>query len=243
MSRQSWQARVGEMLDRIEAVPHADELKPDHAQALNVLRLWQLERLRLTYRDIERMPRYRLATQFFVNELYAPKDRTVRYRSLRRILPMMNRLLPERALEALSVALELQALSDELDVQLAQTLLDNDVPIEAMRQADYALAYRLSGRMTDRHYQLKLLKLCGEELDRVVRLPLVMVALSLARQPAKMAGLLDLHEFLDHGCKSFAAMRGADEFLKMITERERSILAKIEAADPAPFKPEWVPHG
>lgn len=242
MSRQSWQTRVAQMLDRIEAVPHAEELQLDHANALNALRLWQLERLRRTYKDIERMPRYRLATLFFVNELYAPKDRTVRYRSLRRILPMMNRVLPDRALEALSVALELQAMSDELDVHLAQTLLDHGVDPSKLNQAQYAQGYRDSGRMNDRHYQLKLLKLCGEELDRVVRLPLVTFALSLARQPAKMAGLTDLHEFLDTGCKSFAAMRGADEFLHMITERERVALAKIEQGADQPFELDWVPQ-
>jgi len=241
MARQTWQTRVAQMLDRIEAVPHAQELAPDHAQSLHHLRLWQLERLRRTYKDIERVPRYRLATLFFVNELYAPKDRTVRYRSLRRILPMMNRVLPDRALEALSIALELQALSDELDVALARTLLDQGVDAQHLTQADYARAYRAGERMEDRHYQLKLLKLCGEELDRVVRLPLVMFALSISRQPAKLGGLLDLHEFLEAGCKSFGAMRGADEFLHLIVERERDVLANIEAGSDAPLKAEWAP--
>jgi len=241
MSRQTWQARVARMLDRIEAVPSAQELQPTHADALHKLRLWQLERLRLCYKDLERVPRYRLATLFFVNELYAPKDRTVRYRSLRRILPMMNRVLPDRALEALSIALELQALSDELDVGLAQTLLDQGVDVAALTQAQYAQGYRLSERLADRHYQLKLLKLCGEELDRVVRLPLVIFALGIARQPAKLAGLTDLHEFLESGCKSFAAMRGADDFLRIITDREREALARIEEGSTEPFEAHCVP--
>ncbi len=233
--------RLAELLDRIESVPSAKELEPAHGDWLSVLQTWQLERLRCCYRDLDQQARYHQATHFFVEELYGPQDRTARYRSLRRILPMMERVLPRRALDTLALALELQALSDELDLSLASSLQSEFVDDVRIDQRRYAAGYRRQDRFESRWRQLELLDHCGRELERVVGLPMVLLALRLARGPAELAGLSDLHGFLENGCRSFAAMRGADHFLATITERERRILERIQGGAERPFPPDWVP--
>jgi hypothetical protein len=237
-----WQAKVDAMLDRVERVPHEEELEPAHGRALAQLRGWQLKRLALTYRDLQAIERYAPPTKFFVEELYGPRDRTGLYRSLRRILPLMKRLLPDRALYALAVALELQALSDELDVDLANALLGLNVAIAEMPQSAYAAGYRAMS-LSRRDHQLELLTQCGHELDRVVKMPIVLWAVKMARKPAAVAGLMELHNFLEGGLISFGHMKGADEFVAMIAARERAALERIKAGANDPFQSDWVPFG
>jgi hypothetical protein len=47
-----------------------------------------------------------------------------------------------------------------------------------------------------------------------------------------------LHDFLARGFAAFRGMRGADEFLATIGNRESLINARLFAADPRPFDAE-----
>lgn len=231
----AFRSRLDSMLDRIEAVPSPSDLSAAETHRLDALKDWQLRRLYAHYADLKATPRYSKATDFFVRELYGPGDRSVRYRSVRRIVPMMDRVLPNQALETLALALELQAVSDELDLSLARALDDLGVDPLNMDHGDYAEAYRVQAAFDLRHEQLEMLETTGRRLDHVVRLPLVLLALRLARGPAELAGLGELHGFLERGCRAFGAMSGADEFLETIIGRERDALAHIRAGGRAPF--------
>jgi len=59
--------------------------------------------------------------------------------------------------------------------------------------------------------------------------------LSMMRQPARLAGLAPLQDFLERGFAAFRAMHGAADFLRIINERETGILEVIAGGALAPF--------
>ena len=55
------------------------------------------------------------------------------------------------------------------------------------------------------------------------------------RQPAHMAGLGALQDFLERGFAAFRGMRGAAEFLATVESRELELVNAIFAGDNEPF--------
>jgi hypothetical protein len=186
------------------------------------LKAFQAERLARSYADIAAQPRYRMATAFFLDDLYGPKDFSRRDDAMLRILPVMVRTMPARGVEAATLAVELEALSESLDHRVARVL--DPGPID---EQSYARAYRAGSTRAERERQIELVVRVGRDLDWLVRKPLVHSTLKLMRAPARMAGLHDLQDFLEHGFRAFRAMGGAEEFLSIIRNREMEILNRL----------------
>ncbi len=222
---------------------HAQNLKR-HLERLKVLRgersaqparlaelkRWQAARLAATYADVAAQPRYGEATAFFLDDLYGPKDFSGRDQAMMRILPVMTRMLPQKAVETAALAIELEAVSEALDQQLAAALPAG--PIDA---DSYARAYRESSTRAAREHQIDLIEEVGLRLDALVRKPLVSSMLKVMRRPAHAAGLGDLQDFLERGFASFREMKGAEEFLALLRERETTILNRLFSSQPEPF--------
>lgn len=198
------------------------------------LRTWQAERLARTHADLLAAPRYRDAARFFLSDLYSAGDTSERDRALERALPTMIRLLPATALEPLAYALEADALAESLDAALAQQLFAGDADA-AISESSYAAAFRACGNREERERQLTLVDRVGRQLDRIAHKPLLASTVRLMRQPAAAAGFGTLQNFLERGLGAFKAMGGAGEFLDLVLRRERTILARLFDAHPAPF--------
>ncbi|QNM95366.1 FFLEELY motif protein [Chitinimonas koreensis] len=201
-----------------------------------LLACWQAERLAATYADLSNDPRYAQATEFFLTDLYGPRDFSQRDRDGERVVGKMRRLLPERAMNAIERALHLNRLSHRLDAELAEMLFER-MGVTGIDADSYAEAYRRCGNAAERREQIELVDRLGHELDVVVRKPLVQMALKLAHGPAHLAGLGELQDFLERGVAAFLHMGGADHFLATIRRRESTILERILAGDPQPFAP------
>jgi hypothetical protein len=214
-------------LDRLKA------LRGDGNQApprLAELKRWQSQRLERTYADIASHPRYRAATAFFLDDLYGPKDFSGRDQAMLRILPVMSRVLPHKAVETAALAIELEAISEALDHRLAAALPPGPLDVER-----YAKAYRETSTRPEREHQVDLLDAVGHRLDALVKKPFLSRTLKLMRHPAKVAGLADLQDFLEKGFAAFHGMKGADAFLTLVRERETAILNRLFSAKPDPF--------
>jgi hypothetical protein len=199
------------------------------------LKRWQVARLSDTYADLLVHPRYGPSTEFFRNDLYGPKDYSQRDRDVERIYSTMTKIMPAGALQAVATALELEALSEELDLELTE-LLGNKLAVNGNLTAEqYAEAYRSSGRRSERELQITLISKLGNDLDRLADVPLLYTSLKFMRRPAKLAGLGTLHEFLERGFNAFKRMAGAAEFLGIIVQRETRIMEQIFSRNPAPF--------
>jgi hypothetical protein len=222
-------------LERLNALrgPDAPALSPSRLQALNGVRDFQQARLQATYQDLLDSPRYGPAATFFLNDLYGSVARaTARDADLKRIVPVMSRVLPAKGVETVALALEMDALSLEMDHAVAQrlTLTQGSLPT-----LEYLRAYREAGGDQARERQIALVHEVGERLQGLVQHALVYSTLRLMRGPAHLAGLGELQTFLERGAAAFKHMRGSTEFLATIRERESRIHQQIMAGETLPF--------
>jgi len=183
---------------------------------------WQAQRLAETYADLAAQPRYAEATAFFLEDLYGAKDFSARDEEMLRIVPVMARVLPESAVETAALAIELEALTESLDQRLASRLASPTLTAE-----EYERAYRESSTREERMRQVELVQAVGQRLDALVRKPFVGGTLKLMRQPARLAGLADLQDFLERGFAAFRRMGGAGEFLETFRARESTLIRRI----------------
>lgn len=212
---------------------HAERAaNPIVAGALDRLAAWQAQRLRMTYHDLAAQERYAEAIRFFQTDLYGGSDFTQRDADMARVVPTMARMLPARVLATVGKAIDLHVLSQTLDRSLLQRLprLDRQFTV-----AEYAKAYCRTGKRAERERQIRLTGEIGAALDVFVRKPLIGAALVMMRQPARLAGLSALHDFLERGFAAFRRMNGADEFLATIDARERALMESLLAGETAPF--------
>lgn len=207
------------------------ERDPERCERLRALQRFQVERLRWTYADCASQSRYRAALEFFVADLYGPHDRTGRDRDLRKVLDQWARLLPERALHAVASALKLELLTQTLDLSMVDALQGAEPNFKT-----YPAAYRRADRYDDRRRQLDLILAAGHDLAALIEVPALGAALRVARVPARLLGVMNLHQFLERGYRAFKKMDGATVLLRIIEQRETDIMQRLIAGVPDPFR-------
>lgn len=217
-SKTTGSARLKTMLERNRIARDPTD-QHNHDPRLSRLRAWQADRLEGDYASLRETPHFRPACDFFLNELYGDSDFAQRDHDVERIFPIMVRVLPSQVLGTVSRAVELNAVSHELDLSMVPHL-----PQGQLTAADYANAYRAANNEDQRRYQLALILSLGRELAWVVQIPLMMKLLKMCRWPAKMAGLGALQGFLERGFSAFVELRGARPFLQAIRSRERQFM-------------------
>jgi hypothetical protein len=219
-------------LSRVQRL-HAERTgNPILAGSLERVAYWQARRLRMTYADLAADARYGAAIAFFQNDLYGPGDYSHRDADLARVVPMMVKVLPERVIATVALAMELNALSQEFDRVLLARLPRADGHFSVL---EYCKAYRRAGNFPMRRRQIKLIVDIGTALDQHVAKALTRTALAMMRQPARLAGLTSLQDFLERGFAAFRSMGGAEEFLRTIDSRETQIMEAIVGGAQDPF--------
>lgn len=216
----AWNERLGAQLEAAQGA----------ALRLPYLQQWQRHRLHLTYADLMAQERFQPACEFFLDELYGGKDFSQRHADLARVEPIMSRIMPDHLLETVAEALEVQALSLELDLAVSAEMLS-----ETLSQEHYAQAYRRAGRRRQREQQLEMIMQVGTALDAVVHKFWVYRLLKMLRGPAVAAGFGELQHFLETGFDAFKQLDGAEDFLRAIQQREGAAMAEIFAGNDQPF--------
>ncbi|WP_032096004.1 MULTISPECIES: FFLEELY motif protein [unclassified Alteromonas] len=208
---------------------HRVNAQRDLANKLNLMALihqlqdWQCQRLLVSHDDLAKQQRYQKAMAFFVEELYGPKDFSQRDADLVRVIPKLAKVLPEKAMNAMNDALSLNALSFDLDMEMAQ-YLNKHFATQPINRDSYAQAYRSVGRKDDRESQITIISHLGDQLADVIKVRGIGMLISMSRRPAKMAGLLALHEFLDRGFNAFKAIGDVQSFIQPVLERETRLM-------------------
>lgn len=213
------------ILSALEVV--ADERRaraaaPGLAARVEALKGYQQERFRRSYADLLAHPRFAGAAQFFLEDLYGPGDFSRRDAQFARIVPALIRLFPHEIVATVDTLARLHALSERLDTEAARHL--PDVQVDARH---YVSAWQATGQPDARRAQIDLTLEVGRALEHYTRNPLLRHSLRLMRGPAQAAGLAELQHFLERGFDTFRTMRGADEFLRTIAERESQLCARL----------------
>lgn len=206
---------------------------------IRIVSEWQSMRIGQTYADVAATERYDLALAYFKDDMYGAKDYSKRDSDVKKVYPIVERIMPNRLFYILVFIMELNALSMELDEAQAIELLSMGV-IDNITYDNYAEAYRNSASRADRTRQIDLVLEVGSELDKLMGKNYLGGFLKISHKPAHALGLGELHEFLERGYTAFMKMKGAKEFIKVIRTREDIILENIYTHKANPFEVEKV---
>jgi hypothetical protein len=108
-------------------------------------------------------------------------------------------------------------------MEMAQ-YLNKHFATQPINRDSYAQAYRSVGRKDDRESQITIISHLGDQLADVIKVRGIGMLISMSRRPAKMAGLLALHEFLDRGFNAFKAIGDVQSFIQPVLERETRLM-------------------
>jgi len=220
--------RLHRQLDLAVELQASAMANPDVEAARERLRAWQAVRLARTHADLLASPRMGPAATFFLTDLYGSTDLSKLAGDVKRIVPVMKKFLPVAGLETVADAIELHALSEELDIAMVKALGRR---IRKLDATAYGRAYRKVDRRGDRERQIALIRDVGQALGRLIGQPFVSSALGLMRKPAQLAGFGELQAFLERGHDAFRKMGDTKEFLGLIVSRERKLLKALFAGD------------
>ena len=219
-----------QQLRAVKAERQAAGRDPALLAARTALKKYQSARLKVTHADLLAAPATHDAALFFLNELYGAEDLSQRDADLERIIPTMQRVLPLHPLQTITQAIVLDALSERLDTAMARLLGS------AFSEQEYATAYRGASERAQRDEQLALVQALGDSLCELVRIPFLAVMLGVMRGPARLAGLGQLQQFLEHGFGTFKRLNNPGQFVATIVSRERAILEQLYAGRAEPFR-------
>ena len=230
MKKEELVTTLAQQLRAVQAERQGAKRDPGLLAARTALKLFQSQRLARSHADLLAAADSHDAAVFFFEELYGAHDLSQRDADLERIIPTMQRLLPVNALQAITEAIVLDALSERLDTQMARQLGAR------FEQADYIAAYRDATAPAERARQLDLVQALGLSLCELVRIPFLSTTLTVMRGPARLAGLGDLQQFLERGFHAFRRMKQSQRFVATIVGRERLAMERIYAGHAAPFE-------
>ncbi|NHZ61595.1 FFLEELY motif protein [Massilia genomosp. 1] len=216
-------------LRALAAEREAARRDPALQAARTAVKRYQAARLAATHPDLLAAPDTREAAAFFLNDIYGAHNLGQREADLERIVPSLQRLLPLESLHTITGAIALDALTEKLDTGMARVLGAE------VDEAAYLMAYRSASAPQDRARQLELVQQLGDSLCSLVRIPLLSLTLSVMRGPARLAGVSELHQFLDRGFSSFKKMKKPAHFVDTIVGRERRAMGHIYAGRKEPF--------
>lgn len=197
---------------------------------------WQARRLKTTHLDLYQHPGYHTGLEFLLSDLYAPSAMTGRDDNIDRVFPKMVKWLPDHLLGTLAGLVELNLITQQLDLELAEQLREAQISADNLALAQYCEAFRQSRQLPLRERQLALIEDVGLQLDRYVRNRTLGWLLSMSRTPAELAGLADLHGFMHRGYTAFRAMDDVESLIERLVSREQRVMDNILAGHPEPFR-------
>ena len=217
-----WTSTIIGRLNRVRELRRQREEDPILGARVEAVKRYQHARFAHDYMGLLGDARYAVAASFFLEELYGPGDFAARDAEFERVVPWMAHVLPDDVMRTIADLIELHALTEELDQQMAAASSSQEID-----ERSYRAAWLLVGRRPDRDRQLALLLAIGRELDRHTRSRILGATLRMMRRPAQVAGLGRLQAFLEAGMSAFAGMAGAESFLRTIQLNETRVIDNL----------------
>ena len=192
---------------------------------------WQLNYMLPFYEDLRASDNYAAAVDFVVSDLTGISI-SERDRDIARVAPIMSRMLPEKVLQSMASAMELNARVLEINLSICRALFENMSVDDDISESDYRLACRTASSLDECLELVHLIEDIGRSLDHVIRIPMIGVTLKTMRIPARLTGFAALQTFLEKGYVTFVALEDVDQFLDDITLRMTEVFTEIFTADP-----------
>lgn len=193
------------------------------------LTLWQHDYLLPFFSDLFAYEGYEDAVEFVVSDLSGTSIAS-RDRDIERAAPIFIRLLPTRALQTLAIGAEMNARVLNINLALCRRLARDGSFPESLSEDLYHPALRDVSTLEECTEIIRILGQLGENLDKLVRIPLIGGTLRAMRGPAHAMGYGALHGFLESGFTTFKAIPDVPVFLDLVLGRATEVFER--AFDP-----------
>ena len=222
-------ANLQQHLDRFWALPHHEDAALN--KKLNEVQSWQQARIKRTHSTLFEQPKNQLMADYFLTQLYGGDEFKVLAEQLGRILPKakkLERLAKESSLEAGSMGIQASILAIELDLHLAQWLLEQEL---AVNEENMLLAYRTVDEAIERRVQINNLKDVCYRTDKDLNSFMLKKAFAMAKGTAYRYNFQPLYDFIDSGFKAMKPLKSVSGFIEPFCERELEVIDEVHAMD------------
>ena len=196
---------------------------------------WQIAYSLPFYSEFEDRPETAAAVEFVVTDLIGTGI-SARDADMARVVPVMVRLLPARALKALAAAMELNCRALEINLDVCRQLFENVDVTAGCSERDYCEAFRTTTSLDECVALIQLTTNLGHALKKLVRSTLLQATLRAMHYPAHAAGFGAMQDFLEKGFATFHAIDDVDGFLEQFEARMMDVFTRtceepLEALD------------
>lgn len=198
---------------------------------LNEVQTWQRARIQHTHSALFEKPQNQLMAHYFLTQLYGGEEFKKLAEQISRILPKakkLERLAKESALETGSMAIQAAILAIELDMHLAQWLIDKDL---AVNEENMLASYRAVDESAKRRLQINTLKEVCYRTDKYLNSFMLRKAFSLAKGTAYRHNYQPLYDFIDAGFIAMKPLDSVSGFIDSFCTRELMIIDQVHDAD------------
>ncbi|WP_440454341.1 FFLEELY motif protein [Psychrobacter sp. ASPA161_9] len=216
-------------LTRYWALPYHDD-EALHAK-LNDVQAWQRARIQRTHSELFEQPNNKPMASYFLTKLYGGEEFKLLAKQLERILPKakkLERLAKESVLETGTMAVQAAILAIELDMHLAQWLIEQDLPVN---EENMLKAYRAVNEADERRVQINNLKEVCYRTDKYLNSFMLRKAFSFAKGTAYSRGYQPLYDFIDAGFTAMKPLKSVASFIEPFCERELKIIDQVHNTD------------
>ena len=187
---------------------------------------WQLEYMLPLYDGLRDSPNYASAVDFVISDLSGIAI-SERDHDIARVVPIMSKMLPDKALRAVASAMKLNAGILAINLSICRELYKDKSAKEVISEAAYLTACREASSLDECLEYVHLTAEVGHSLDHVIRIPMIGFTLKAMRAPARLAGFAALQGFLEKGYYTFKALEDVDQFLGDITMKMTEVMTEI----------------
>ena len=203
---------------------------------------WQVAYLLPFFKKFQTRPDTAAAVEFIVSDLMG-SGVSARDADVARIIPIMVRLLPASALQAVASAMELNARTLAINLANCRELSEGTDISRGISERDFCAAFRCTTTLDECLGLIDLTIVLGHTLNRLVHNRLLGMTLRAMHYPAHTAGFDAMQDFLEKGYATFHAIDDVDYFLGQFAERITAVFTRICNQPLADLDPKPVRYG
>ncbi|WP_435980230.1 FFLEELY motif protein [Psychrobacter sp. DM4] len=215
-------------LTRYWALPYHND--DNLNETLSQVQIWQRIRIKNTHKALFEQPEHQLMANYFLTQLYGGDEFKLLAVQLARVLPKaqkLERMIKESVLETGSMAIQAAVLAIEMDLHLAQWLVDRDMPVN---EDNIMVAYSASDKSAERRDQISNLKEVCYRTDKYFNSFFLQKAFKLAKSTAYSNNYKPLYDFIEAGFDAMGPLDSVSSFIEPFCTRELMIIEQIQQA-------------
>lgn len=207
------------------SLPYHEDAKLD--AKLSEVQAWQRARIQQTHAELFEQPKNKPMANYFLTQLYGGDEFKILAKQLARILPKakkLERLASENVLKTGSMAIKAAILAIELDMHLAQWLIEHDLPVN---EENMLAAYNAVDEAEERRTQINNLKEVCYRTDKYLNSFVLRKAFAFSKGAAYRHNYQPLYDFIDAGFKAMKPLKSVTGFIEPFCERELQIIDQV----------------